>query len=527
MKARTIIERRLHKKSSNSTSLVYDMMESLLGEYNDSEKEKFLSPQQRTDGLYVTSETTLDKNIDPRIFRETQLKRTCRWLATNPPVLKIFFSWLFIKKMKMKLDYFSEGEHDSPNNIYKSGDNHLIEDNVLNDFKIHNLGHATQLIQTEGINILTDPVFGDLAPVVYPSMTKQFGRDIKPSELPKIDLILISHNHRDHVDEASLKSLIKSGQQPTLFVPKGDKSYFEKIGFRTVYEFKWHEEASICSALTGKKVTVCSVSADHRSGRYGYDAHKSLVSGWTISPKSRDEILYFAGDTARLDDTRILSLALDIYALYQHKINLTQQGALPKIISMAPGGPNYTRKDMEPTHQSAVDGVIVAFRLALALEEISKKDGHKVTAENWLNATATVFMHHNRFELGPDRFNENIFIYNRMLSYLEMDNEVLDEHLRKQQTKSTAWSLFHRRKDFIIHGVNELKALAEKIWPKVSSVEIKNQLIQFIKPRTHFPLINEKITSSHAFMFNKGDVSSIKPESEKGEKQSSQLLTRA
>src|SRR3990167_841220 len=453
MKTKTIIEKKLHKKLSNTNTLVYDMMESLLGEDNDREKQRFLSPKQRPDGRYVTSEATLDRSIDPRIFRETQLKRICLWLTTKPPLLKVFFNWLFVKKMKMKLDYFSEGEHYNPNNIYKAGENHQIEDDVSNNFKIHNLGHATQLIQTEGLNILTDPVFGNLAPVVYPSMTKKFGWDIQPSNLPRIDVVLISHNHRDHVDEASLKAIVKNGQQPTLFVPKGDKTYFEKIGFETVSEFKWHEEASIRSVLTGKQVSICSVSADHRSGRYGYDAHKSLVSGWVISPKFRDEILYSAGDTARLDDTRLLSLALDIYALYQHKkINLDHQCALPKIISMVPGGPNYTRKDMKPTHQSAVDSVIIAFRLALALEEVSKKDGHTVAADNWLNATATVFMHHNRFQLGPDRFNENVFIYNRMHSYLEMDDKVLNEHLSKQQTKSMAWSLFHRRKDFIIDG---------------------------------------------------------------------------
>ena len=185
---------------------------------------------------------------------------------------------------------------------------------------------------------------------------------------------------------------------------------------------------------------------------------------------------------------------------------------------MVPGGPNYTRKDMKPTHQSAVDSVIIAFRLALALEEVSKKDGHTVAADNWLNATATVFMHHNRFQLGPDRFNENVFIYNRMHSYLEMDDKVLNEHLSKQQTKSMAWSLFHRRKDFIIDGVKELKILAERIWPNVSSEERKYQLIQLIKPRTHFPLINEKLTSTHAFMFNRNVVSSIKPDTEKGYK---------
>ena len=67
-------------------------------------------------------------------------------------------------------------------------------------------------------------------------------------------------------------------------------------------------------------------------------------------------------------------------------------------------------------------------------------------------------MHHNKYELCPDRFNENIFIYTRLLSYLKMSNEQLQTHINKQQEKSTSCSLFHRRKDFIIDGVKAVSA---------------------------------------------------------------------
>ena len=69
---------------------------------------------------------------------------------------------------------------------------------------------------------------------------------------------------------------------------------------------------------TNQPITFCSTPADHRSGRHGYDAHKSLVMGWTISQKNRNEILYFAGDTAKISDIRMKGLALDIYQFYQH-----------------------------------------------------------------------------------------------------------------------------------------------------------------------------------------------------------------
>lgn len=517
MKTKKLADRQLHKKSDLNKTTMVEMMTSLLGTSN-TEKSEFLSPERQPDGRYITSKENLNKKIDPRIFRETQIKRLLRWLTATPPLFRIFFKWLLVKKLKMKLDYFSDNERKKSDNIFKNknSDEHKIEAAVTNGLKIHNLGHATQLIQTEGLNILTDPVFGHLAPIFYPSMTKKFNREIRPEELPKIDVILISHNHRDHVDESSLKKIIRQGNQPTLLVPMGDASYFKSLGFKNVQELEWHEEVTLQSETTKRKVAICSAPADHRSGRKGYDSHKSLVSGWIISPKARNEIVYFAGDTSRLNETRMLALALDIYALYKHK--KVDSHLLPQIINMSPGGPNYTRQDMQPTHQSAVDSIASAFRLAIKLAEVSKKDNENTSAEQWLAQTATIFMHHNKFELGPDRFNENIFIYNRLCSYLKMSNDAFVAQSRKQNNKSKGWSIFHRRKDFIINGVIELRSLAESIWPDDSIESRNNKLIAFIETHTHFPLINEKLGSQQFFQFKSGSVSTIRPTTEKGSK---------
>lgn len=476
----------------------------------------------------------LIKWIDPRIFRETQVKSFLRWLTSTPPLLRIFFTWFFIKKIEIKLAYFDQGEDKNSEQNYKLGEQHHITAESADNFTIHNLGHATQLIQTSGMNILTDPVFHDFAPIVYPSMTKRFRLDIHPDELPQIDVILISHNHRDHVDETSLRKLIKktaADNQPQLLVPQGDEEYFRSLGFTNVSAFEWHEQITLTSK-TNRKVTFCSTPADHRSGRKGYDSHKSLVMGWTISPKNQKEILYFAGDTAKISDVRMKSLALDIYHLYQHKHdNVLKSFELPKIINMEPGGPNYTRKDMQPTHQSAVDSIISA--LAVSLEEVNQKDQrltNKITAEKWLEATATIFMHQNKYELGPDRFNENVFVFNRLLSYLQMDDEILTMHEEKQKRKSTTWSLFHRRKDFIITGVKELKDLAQILWPDESPAHQKTKIVEFIQARTHFPLIRQKLSSGEVFQFNLGEVSTIIPdtkipgiEKRKGEKDNQAL----
>jgi hypothetical protein len=64
--------------------------------------------------------------------------------------------------------------------------------------------------------------------------------------------------------------------------------------------------------------------------------------------------------------------------------------------------------------------------LAIALNEVStthRGENQMFSADNWLNATATVFMHHNKYELGPDRFNENVFIYYLSLFPIPLNTE--------------------------------------------------------------------------------------------------------
>jgi L-ascorbate metabolism protein UlaG (beta-lactamase superfamily) len=488
---------------------------------NPESAQDFHSPKPDRKGRYITSPKTRNRTIDLRIFLETQLKRFLRWLTAKPPLLRILFTWLLIKKAKMKLAYFDQGELQNPTKVYqsKADPRHAItaapESTAMT---IQNLGHATQLIQTSGMTLLTDPVFGDLAPIVYPGMTRSFHQDVAPHELPPIDVILISHDHRDHVDAPSLKRVLKylkpHHPQPLLLVPVGNAALFRGLGFTHVQTFEWHEQMTLTSR-TGETVTVCSAPADHRSGRQGHDAHHALVMGWMISPNDAPDMVYFAGDTARLNDPRMTSLALDIYHLYQQKApEVRLHHRLPRLIHLAPGGPNYTRQDMAHTHQSGVDSVISALRLALALATIhaTQDPTAPIPAQAWLEATATVFMHHNRYELGPDRFNENIFIFNRLCSYLEMAPETLALHEAKQKQKSASWSLFHRRKDFIIDGAKELKSLAAQLWP-AESPELQTQnILQFIKARTHFPLIREKLSTTEAFQFAPGRVSTIVPD---------------
>ncbi len=100
------------------------------------------------------------------------------------------------------------------------------------------IGHSTFLIQTNGLNILTDPVWANKLKLV-PRLTKP-GLSIQ--ELPKIDIVLISHGHYDHLDFSTLRQL---NDDVLYLVPIGLKKLFTRKKFNNVEEYKWWESTTI------------------------------------------------------------------------------------------------------------------------------------------------------------------------------------------------------------------------------------------------------------------------------------------
>lgn len=155
------------------------------------------------------------------------------------------------------------------------------------------LGHATFLIQIGGINILTDPIFGNLSflfPRILPST-------IILDNLPRIDVILISHNHRDHMDRDSLLALKNKHKDVQVLVPWGDKAWFDYRGFTQVTEYMWWEAHGVRSQLMRNSVVNFTfLPAWHWSQRGLFDKNKSLWGSWMIECNGYQ--IYFAGDTA-------------------------------------------------------------------------------------------------------------------------------------------------------------------------------------------------------------------------------------
>ncbi|WP_066064404.1 MBL fold metallo-hydrolase [Neobacillus soli] len=144
------------------------------------------------------------------------------------------------------------------------------------------IGHSSFLIQLNGLNILTDPVWA-----------KRMGFERRLTEpgislaaLPEIDLVVISHGHYDHLDFPTLKKLKGA---PHYLVPVGLKSLFTKKGYQKVTEMSWWESTEL------EGITIHFVPAQHWTRRSLTDINTSHWGGWIF--QSQQETLYFVGDT--------------------------------------------------------------------------------------------------------------------------------------------------------------------------------------------------------------------------------------
>lgn len=153
------------------------------------------------------------------------------------------------------------------------------------------LGHASFLFQYQGINLLTDPVFSPrCSPFSFMGPKRYTPAPMQVADLPPIQLVCISHNHYDHLDEASVVALAKRfGDSLTFLVPSGVAQWFQRRGIQQVIEMGWWEQRQ----LSG--VEAVFVPAQHFSGRGLRDGNATLWGGWwLVFP---DYSLYFAGDS--------------------------------------------------------------------------------------------------------------------------------------------------------------------------------------------------------------------------------------
>ncbi len=153
--------------------------------------------------------------------------------------------------------------------------------------KITLINHSTVLMQHQGCNILTDPIWSERAsPLSWVGPRRRRAPGVSWEDLPPIDVVLLSHNHYDHFDLPTLRRL----KSASFVVPLGVGKLLRSENIAEARELDWGESGSFPG------FTVHSVPAYHFSGRGLSDRNETLWGGYVI--ESQNRMIYFAGDTA-------------------------------------------------------------------------------------------------------------------------------------------------------------------------------------------------------------------------------------
>jgi L-ascorbate metabolism protein UlaG (beta-lactamase superfamily) len=223
------------------------------------------------------------------------------------------------------------------------------------------VNHATVLLQTAEMNILTDPIWSMRASPIHslgPSRVRPPG--IRFEALPSIDVVLISHNHYDHMDLPTLKRL-KAEHDPLFVVGLGNGVLLQREGIEKVSELDWWQRLDLSPSTA-----VSGVPAQHFSQRTMRDRDKRLWLGYVIHAPEGE--LYFAGDTG----------------MGPHFAQIRQRFG-PMRLSLLPIGAYKPRWFMSAVHLSPREAVI---------------------AHKQLQSDYSIGIHYGTFRLADDSQNE-------------------------------------------------------------------------------------------------------------------------
>ena len=160
------------------------------------------------------------------------------------------------------------------------------------EFSLTFIGHSTFLIRVDELTILTDPIFSMIAsPVDWNGPIRRRLPGIALENLPHIDIILISHNHYDHLDQPTIRAIYNQQQErlPVILAPLGNRRLLQKWGIVTATDLDWGDRFQL--ANTDFELH----ESRHRSGRGIWDQRKTLWGAFVI--RSSQGAIYFAGDT--------------------------------------------------------------------------------------------------------------------------------------------------------------------------------------------------------------------------------------
>lgn len=225
------------------------------------------------------------------------------------------------------------------------------------DLRVTFVNHSTVLIQTGGLNILTDPVWSlHIGPFPWTGPKRHIMPGIRFEDLPPVDVVLVSHNHYDHMDLPTLKRL-EEKFSPLFYTGLGNRKFLKDAGLKKVHEMDWWDS----SPLDGG-VTLTFVPSEHFSSRSQCDHDRTLWGGFVIGAPAG--VVYFASDTG----------------LGPHFEKIKEKFGQPRL-AILPIGAFLPRWFMGPVHLSPEEAIDV---------------------HNYLGAGKSMAVHFGTFRLGDD-----------------------------------------------------------------------------------------------------------------------------
>jgi L-ascorbate metabolism protein UlaG (beta-lactamase superfamily) len=219
------------------------------------------------------------------------------------------------------------------------------------------VNHATVLLQLDGLNVVTDPIWTARAsPFEWAGPERYRAPGLRFRDLPPVDLVLVSHNHYDHMDRGSLR-LLAQDHDPLFVVPLGNCFYLDMVEPDRCVELDWWESRPL-----GDGRRVHAVPARHWARRGVFDTNRSLWAGFVLETPGRR--VYFAGDTGMGDH----------FAEIRERLG-------PPDLALLPIGAYLPRWFMAPQHISPEEAV---------------------AAHGLLGAQATMAIHFGTFRLADD-----------------------------------------------------------------------------------------------------------------------------
>lgn len=160
---------------------------------------------------------------------------------------------------------------------------------AFGDARVTFIGHATMLVQVDGVNVLADPIWSNRSsPVGFVGPHRVRAPGLRFRDLPPIDAVIVSHNHYDHMDLPTLVSLERA-HDPVFVVPLGSKRLLAANGIHRTVELDWWQLTQV------GRLRIHAVPAQHFSSRGVCDRNKVLWAGYVLDGSGGP--IYFAGDT--------------------------------------------------------------------------------------------------------------------------------------------------------------------------------------------------------------------------------------